>query len=525
MHCKKCGAELLDWAKVCVICGTPTTNDSEHTDDLMSDNVEPVSQAPSLDSQGFTLMSDPDDTFVPSNKVFPDDFQDSEFVGDQNHVDYLDSTAVSHKVFPDDFRESTMEHERLDVEAATTRVNADLGGNLTPDMQGLISSQTTTSLDTFDASSFGAVYVDDTVPDPFEQQEQKAKKKSPVPAVVAVACAAAAIAACGFVFVPSISKAAKPNQSSEIVQKKTDSTSVVMQAGEKSNAMVATQKVQVALPVVAEGLNADGSRIPVHVTGTDANNAPVDLNAFVDMDGMGIELLAGNYEVRMIASPITEEGVMYKIPDGVLTVVVDANNKVTIDPEGVTLEFAILPATDVTDENIELARTWIAQDPQKAELADTLVERARTRRSDAIAAQQRQQNQSVEAQNDDSANKNENDQNANTNNNYNNYYDQTDDYSEPQNYTPPTNTNTNTNNNSSSSSSSEQVNPTPGGDIVNPGGSSSSEQVNPTPGGDSSSEQVNPTPGGDAGNQGSDSSSQQGSDSSSVSSDQSVTQG
>ncbi len=226
------------------------------------------------------------------------------------------------------------------------------------------------------------------------------------------------------------------------MQKKVDSTSSVKQATEKSAAV--TNKVQVVLPVAAEGLNENGSRIPVHVSGTDANKASVDVNAFVDGAGAGLELLPGTYEARIVASPISEEGVLYEVPDGVLTVTVNADGKVSVAPEGVNLTLTALAAGDVTDETLEIARTWIEKDPQKSQLANSLVERAQKRISEAKAAErnanaQRQESNSTTSNSNTTNNNTATNNTTNNNNyNYNNDYSQDDDYS----YTPTPSSNT-----------------------------------------------------------------------------------
>ena len=476
MHCKKCGAELLDWAKVCVICGTPTDNAEGGFEDLSTEpEIDSARSNADAVTQDLHILDDSEEAFVSSNKVFPDDFQDIPMDGSARHVDYLDSTGATKKVFPDDFKQSTMESERLEVERIMGEDFSGSGDVTYSDaMESTRQVQDFPSLDTFDQDAqFGTVYVDDGIED--DETDGRGAggrqgKKSPVGAIVAVACAAAAIAACAFVVVPSFTSVSKVDQSSSIVQKKADSTSSVKQATEKSAAV--TNKVQVVLPVVAEGLNENGSRIPVHVSGTDANKTSVDVNGFVDQTGAGLELLPGTYEARIVASPISENGVLYRVPDGVLTVTVNADGKVVVAPEGGNLTLTALAAGDVTEENLEIARTWIEKDPQRSQLANTLVERAHARISEANAAQQKanaQQQERNSTTNNTSSTTNNNtgnttNNNATTNNNNYNYnynnnndYSQDDDYS----YTPSDNTNndSNYNNTDTSSGTTEPTNP------------------------------------------------------------------
>lgn len=81
----------------------------------------------------------------------------------------------------------------------------------------------------------------------------------------------------------------------------------------------------VAIEVDARGWDTgDGaSPLPVEVTGTEAAGDEVDEVQFVDSDGDGLELRAGDYELRVACSPIADDGTMYDVPSRAVELSID----------------------------------------------------------------------------------------------------------------------------------------------------------------------------------------------------------
>lgn len=81
----------------------------------------------------------------------------------------------------------------------------------------------------------------------------------------------------------------------------------------------------VAIEVDARGWDTgDGaSPLPVEVTGTEAAGDEVDEVQFVDSDGDGLELRAGDYELRVACSPIADDGTLYDAPSRAVELSID----------------------------------------------------------------------------------------------------------------------------------------------------------------------------------------------------------
>lgn len=81
----------------------------------------------------------------------------------------------------------------------------------------------------------------------------------------------------------------------------------------------------VAIEVDARGWDTgDGaSPLPVEVAGTEAAGDEVDEVQFVDSDGDGLELRAGDYELRVACSPIADDGTLYDAPSRAVELSID----------------------------------------------------------------------------------------------------------------------------------------------------------------------------------------------------------
>lgn len=134
-----------------------------------------------------------------------------------------------------------------------------------------------------------------------------------------------------------------------------------------------------ALPIDAPGLDDEGSRIPLLVTGTRSDGSPFSEEQFVGADGLGLRLPAGTYTARVIETPITVGGYLYNVPTTEVRITVQDAQNSTVDTGGTSLEFTARGEDDVTSELIERAHAWILRDPQPKGLAEELATRARER--------------------------------------------------------------------------------------------------------------------------------------------------
>ena len=145
---------------------------------------------------------------------------------------------------------------------------------------------------------------------------------------------------------------------------------------------IADNRADVTLPLYVPDLDVRGSRVPVKVVGTLSDGTPFDQDAFVSNDGKGLRLSPGTYETYVMGSPISAAGIMYVIPDTHIMVTVADDLTVSYEPV-VYMTFGVLGALDVSDEQIEQARAFIINDPDRMQYADTLAEAVRERRNEA----------------------------------------------------------------------------------------------------------------------------------------------
>lgn len=189
------------------------------------------------------------------------------------------------------------------------------------------------------------------------QTQQPAPKKSKrIPAIIAGAIAVAAIAVGAFVMIG--------NAGAETVH----AVPMTVQADEYST-------------------DDGASRVPVQVTGTDAEGNAVDELHFVDARGNGLFLPDGEYTLSIPASPITSGGHLYKVPADEINVSIGKATYAIEDsespepgegdaPSGAKVAQPItgaderivtldpLPAIDADDTIVENAFEYASKDPQ-----------------------------------------------------------------------------------------------------------------------------------------------------------------
>lgn len=202
---------------------------------------------------------------------------------------------------------------------------------------------------------------------------------------------------------------------------------------------------ELIVPVQAVGLDGNGSRIAVKVTGLTSTGSKVDEEGFINNDGKGLSLQKGMYEVKVLASPITSSGTIFSIPEESVSIEVndDGGSSYTSDK---SLVLTPIDAAAVTDEQIAAAHAAILKDPERSAIADRLAESVRQNRAAAQAAgksrSEGKDKKDEESQSNDSDNakdsSSQSDSNGNQSDSDNNPYS---------NYNPSSNSNSDNSNN------------------------------------------------------------------------------
>lgn len=136
----------------------------------------------------------------------------------------------------------------------------------------------------------------------------------------------------------------------------------------KQGAVVASlnSRVGLTLKIDAKGLDESGSMVPVSVTGTTAGGDAVDKVVFVDMEGKGIFVAPGTYELAIAGSPIAGNGTVYEVPDSSIEVDVPSADEAVVES---TFKLKPISASKTTEEQIDDAYQAIADggcEPDKA---------------------------------------------------------------------------------------------------------------------------------------------------------------
>ena len=149
---------------------------------------------------------------------------------------------------------------------------------------------------------------------------------------------------------------------------------------------------QVVVPVSITGLDSNGSRIAVHVTGTDNEGGSVDEVQFINAQGESLTLQKGSYELRVEASPVAGDGTMYTLPTSRVTFIIpeDAGTAATYEPEFVgTLSFSEIDPLEMNSTMIDKAIEALRADEQSADKANALREAA-TKLNETAVEEKRQ---------------------------------------------------------------------------------------------------------------------------------------
>ena len=142
--------------------------------------------------------------------------------------------------------------------------------------------------------------------------------------------------------------------------------------------------MSVQIGVHAAGLDCStGSKIPVQVSGQDADGSSVSETLYVDEHGRGIKLLPGDYTLSIAASPIASDGTIYTVPT--------TKAQVTIKSDGQDLssqaafKLKVPSADTVTDDQIDAAAKYAEEGGASSAAAAKILQQAAITRRDAAA--------------------------------------------------------------------------------------------------------------------------------------------
>jgi len=142
--------------------------------------------------------------------------------------------------------------------------------------------------------------------------------------------------------------------------------------------------MSVQIGVHAAGLDCStGSKIPVQVSGQDADGSSVSETLYVDEHGRGIKLLPGDYTLSIAASPIAADGTIYTVPT--------TKTQVTVKSDGqdlsaqATFKLKVPSADTVTDDQIDAAAKYAEEGGASSAAAAKILQQAAITRRDAAA--------------------------------------------------------------------------------------------------------------------------------------------
>lgn len=172
---------------------------------------------------------------------------------------------------------------------------------------------------------------------------------------------------------------------------------------------------EVRINFVAPSYDSSATRIPIHVTGTDLDQQAVDQQFYVNTDNPSIALKKGEYQVSVVASPILQDGSLYSVPTGSVSLSVDGSGgegdanggdgQVLCTPEIDLSE--ITDYSSVSDDQISAARSAAENDPDSAyaSRANTYAVAATKKRDDAVTVKANAEKARAEAEKEAQAQK------------------------------------------------------------------------------------------------------------------------
>ena len=143
------------------------------------------------------------------------------------------------------------------------------------------------------------------------------RRRAPIVIAAVVAAVVVIAIAAGFAWQRAEAERAEAERAEQRAERERE------EEGARQEALTSVHAV--AIEVDARGWDTgDGaSPLPVEVTGTEAAGDEVDEVQFVDSDGDGLELRAGDYELRVACSPIADDGTLYDAPSRAVELSID----------------------------------------------------------------------------------------------------------------------------------------------------------------------------------------------------------
>lgn len=140
--------------------------------------------------------------------------------------------------------------------------------------------------------------------------------------------------------------------------------------------------MSVQIGMHAAGLDCStGSKIPVQVSGQDADGSSVSETLYVDEHGRGIKLLPGDYTLSIAASPIASDGTVYTVPTTKAQVTIKSDGQDLSSQAAFRLK---VPSADtVTDDQIDAAAKYAEEGGTSSAAAAKVLQQAATARRDA----------------------------------------------------------------------------------------------------------------------------------------------
>lgn len=140
--------------------------------------------------------------------------------------------------------------------------------------------------------------------------------------------------------------------------------------------------MSVQIGVHTAGLDCSaGSKIPVQVSGQDADGSSVSETLYVDEHGRGIKLLPGDYTLSIAASPIAADGTIYTVPTTKTQVAVKSDGQ-DLSAQA-TFKLKVPSADTVTDDQIDAAAKYAEEGGASSAAAAKILQQAATARRDA----------------------------------------------------------------------------------------------------------------------------------------------
>ena len=142
--------------------------------------------------------------------------------------------------------------------------------------------------------------------------------------------------------------------------------------------------MSVQIGVHAAGLDCStSSKIPVQVSGQDADGSSVSETLYVDEHGRGIKLLPGEYTLSIAGSPIAADGTIYAVPTTKAQVTIKSDGQ---DLRGEAIFKLKVPSADtVTDDQIDAAAKYAEEGGASSAAAAKILQQTAITRRDAAA--------------------------------------------------------------------------------------------------------------------------------------------